>query len=135
MKAGLCILLLDFISERNKMARKHFEEYYSKIKNQYFDLLNTLKEADDLVNKNMADPQVLENLTAILQPVKNSYLSLAYIEYLLNLPKNKVIQKRNERQFKTLLSRLDQSKVGSSVIAQNNNAIEEVSRLIDEELR
>ena len=117
------------------MARKHFEEYYSKIKNQYFDLLNTLKEADDLVNKNMADPQVLENLTAILQPVKNSYLSLAYIEYLLNLPKNKVIQKRNERQFKTLLSRLDQSNVGSSVIAQNNNAIEEVSRLIDEELR
>ena len=92
------------------MARRDFEEYYDKIKRQYFQLIETLKEADRLVTEKMADPQVLENLTTILQPVKNSYMSLAYVEYLLNLPKDKKIKKRNEKQFEKLLSRIDKSK-------------------------
>ena len=117
------------------MARKHFEEYYGKIKKQYFQLLETLKEADELVTKNMADPQVLENLTTVLQPVKNSYLSLAYVEYLLNLPKNKNVQKRNERQFKAMLSKIDPSKTAEGVMASNEKVISEVHKVIDEELR
>ena len=88
------------------MARKDFELYYDKIRRQYFQLLESLKEADRLTNEKIVDPQVLDNLTAIMQPVKNSYMSLAYVEYLLNLPKNKKVQKRNERQFKAILDKL-----------------------------
>lgn len=117
------------------MARKHFEEYYDKIKKQYFQLLDTLKEADELVTKNLADPQVLENLTAILQPIKNSYLGLAYVEYLLNLPKNKNVQKRNERQFRAILEKIDPSKTESGVLESNKKTMEEINKIIDEELR
>ena len=117
------------------MARKDFEEYYGKIKNQYFQIVDTLEEAGELVAKNMADQQVLDNLNNILQPVKNSYMSLAYVEYLLNLPKDKKIQKRNERQFQSLLSKIDKSKTEKSVISENKKIIQKLNSVIDEELR
>lgn len=117
------------------MARRDFEEYYDKIKRQYFQLIETLKEADRLVTEKMADPQVLENLTTILQPVKNSYMSLAYVEYLLNLPKDKKIKKRNEKQFEKLLSRIDKSKQEQSVLQLNEKTMETINSVIDEELR
>ena len=117
------------------MARRDFEEYYDKIKRQYFQLIETLKEADRLVTEKMADPQVLENLTTILQPVKSSYMSLAYVEYLLNLPKDKKIKKRNEKQFEKLLSRIDKSKQEQSVLQLNEKTMETINSVIDEELR
>ena len=117
------------------MARKHFEEYYGKIKNQYFQLVDTLEEAGKLVAENMADPQVIENLNNIILPVKNSYMSLAYVEYLLNLPKDKKVKQRNERQFQTLLNRIDKSKQGEAILLENKNTIKELNSVIDEELR
>ena len=117
------------------MARKHFEEYYGKIKSQYSSLLEKLKEADELASKNLVDPQVIDNLESIMQPVKNSYMTLAYIEYLLNLPKDKKVQKRNERQFKAALQKMDKSKLQSSVIKSNKDTLDKIDSIIEEELK
>lgn len=117
------------------MARKHFEEYYGKIKSQYSSLLEKLKEADELASKNLVDPQVIDNLESIMQPVKNSYMTLAYIEYLLNLPKDKKVQRRNERQFKAALQKIDKSKLQSSVIKSNKDTLNKIDSIIEEELK
>ena len=100
------------------MARKHFEEYYNKIKIQYHELLSLVKEAGQLTGENAVDPQTIKNLEMVLQPVKNSYMSLAYVEYLLNLPKNK------NPKF-----------LGDSTIKENEKSLSDVHEVIDKEMR
>lgn len=116
------------------MARKDFEEYYSKIKEQYFRMVNMLGEVDKSSGEKLIDPQTVQNLQIILEPVKNSYLSLAYIEYLLNLPKNKKVRVRNKRQFDSLLSKIDKSSTSQEVLKSNDLLINEASKLIEEEI-
>lgn len=135
-KAGINnIPAFNYLSERKLMARKDFEEYYKKIRDQYFQMLNALEEAGNLAIKNMIDPQVLENLNSTVQPIKNSYMSLAYVEYLLNLPKDKKIQKRNERQFKAALEKIDSSQRKDIIINNNQKAISSIQDVINEELK
>lgn len=38
------------------MARKHFEEYYDKIKKQYFQLVETIEETTKVVTEKAIDP-------------------------------------------------------------------------------
>lgn len=116
------------------MARKDFEEYYSKIKEQYFRMVNMLGEVDKSSGEKLVDPQTVQNLQIILEPVKNSYLSLAYVEYLLNLPKNKKVRVRNKRQFDSLLSKIDKSSTSQEVLKSNDSLINEASKLIEEEI-
>ena len=117
------------------MARKHFEEYYKKIKIQYHELLSLVKEAGQLTGENAVDPQTIKNLEMVLQPVKNSYMSLAYVEYLLNLPKNKKVEERNRRQFESKLRSIDPKFLGDSTIKENEKSLSDVHEVIDKEMR
>lgn len=71
----------------------------------------------------------------MLKPIKDSYMGLAYVEYLLNLPKNEKVKKRNERQFQTLLNRIDKSKHEETVIAENKKVMNKINSVVDEEFR
>ena len=117
------------------MARKHFEEYYNKIKIQYHELLSLVKEAGQLTGENAVDPQTIKNLETVLQPVKNSYMSLAYVEYLLNLPKNKKVEERNRRQFESKLRSIDPKFLGDSTIKENEKSLSDVHEVIDKEMK
>lgn len=117
------------------MARKDFELYYSNIKKQYFELLDLMKVAGEEAAKNLVDPDVLDNLKKVIQPVRNSYMSLAYVEYLLNLPKDKKVQKRNDRQFQAQLEKVLKEKQGKSVIAKNGEILDEVKTIIEEDIK
>lgn len=117
------------------MARKDFELYYSNIKKQYFELLDLMKVAGEEAAKNLVDPDVLDNLKKVIQPVRNSYMSLAYVEYLLNLPKDKKVQKRNDRQFQAQLEKVLKEKQGKSVIAKNGEILDEVKTIIEKDIK
>lgn len=116
------------------MARKDFEEYYNQIKRQYFKIVNMMEEVGEVSGDKMVDPQVIENLQNILTPVKNSYLGLAYVEYLLNLPKDKKTRVRNKKQFEVELSKVDKNYRAEATLAKNNLAIDDAKKLVDEEL-
>ena len=116
------------------MARKDFEEYYDQIKKQYFGIIHMMEEVGAESGEKMIDPQVIENLQNILAPVKNSYLSLAYVEYLLNLPKDKKIRIRNKKQFEVELSKVDKNYIADAVLAKNKSAIDSAKKVIDEEI-
>lgn len=117
------------------MARKDFELYYSNIKKQYFELLDLMKVAGEEAAKTLVDPDVLDNLKKVIQPVRSSYMSLAYVEYLLNLPKDKKVQKRNDRQFQAQLEKVLKEKQGKSVIAKNGEILDEVKTIIEEDIK
>lgn len=109
------------------MARKDFEEYYGKIKDQYFRTIHMLEELGEEAGEKPLDPQVLENLQKILEPVKNSYLQLAYIEYLLNLPKDKTVRVRNSQQFEAQLNKIDNKVKPEVVLSKNESLITEAA--------
>ena len=48
---------------------------------------------------------------------------------------NKKVQKRNERQFKAILDKIDPSKKQDNVLKDNQKTMTEVNKLIDKELR
>lgn len=117
------------------MARKDFEEYYTKIKIQYLKVIDMIKEVNQTNLEKPIDPQIVENLERILEPVKNSYSNLAYVEYLLNLPKDKKVKKRNEQQFKALLEKIDPTFQEEQVIKTNKKVIDSGQSLMDEDIR
>ena len=94
-----------------------------------------MKVAGEEAAKNLVDPDVLDNLKKVIQPVRNSYMSLAYVEYLLNLPKDKKVQKRNDRQFQAQLEKVLKEKQGKSVIAKNGEILDEVKTIIEEDIK
>ena len=117
------------------MARKDFELYYANIKKQYFELLDLMRVAGEESAKNLVDPDVLDNLKKVVQPVKNSYMALAYVEYLLNLPKDKKVQKRNDRQFQAQLEKILKEKQGETVLKNNAAVLDEVKTIIEEDMK
>ena len=94
-----------------------------------------MKVAGEEAAKNLVDPDVLDNLKKVIQPVRSSYMSLAYVEYLLNLPKDKKVQKRNDRQFQAQLEKVLKEKQGKSVIAKNGEILDEVKTIIEEDIK
>ena len=80
------------------MAKKDFDEYFVKIRNQYFSLNKAMQELSEEVNNNMTDPKILESFNKTIEPIKTSYSTLLYIKYLLDKPTKRDKHKKFERQ-------------------------------------
>lgn len=81
------------------MARKDFDSYFSKVTKQYQDLNKVLEDLSVEAEQGIIEPERLEQLRATIQPVKNSYDTLTYINYLLNKPTRKSKHTKYNRQY------------------------------------
>lgn len=106
------------------MSLKHFEEYYNEVSAQYGELLENLKEMEELCQQGMISPERVDNLQKIVAPVKDNYMTISYIKYLLNKPNRKEKQKRYEGQNKKFLSSIDKSKTKEEIINQNRTILD-----------
>ena len=86
------------------MARKHFDEYYNKICSQLFQLQQTFDEMSKEVDNRMIEPERLEQVKKTIQPIKDSYNTLSYIKYLLDMPNRKSKQPRYSSQNRKVLN-------------------------------
>ena len=107
------------------MARKHFDEYFNQISKQYAQLQSTLEDISKEVDAGMFEPERLDNLKATILPVKNSYETLNYIRYLLDMPTRKEKQSKYNRQNKKFLQTVS-SKTKEAVLAKNQEVIDEL---------
>lgn len=105
------------------MSLKHFEEYYNEVSAQYGELLENLKEMEELCEKGMISPERVDNLQKMVAPVKDNYMTISYIKYLLNKPNRKEKQKRYEGQNKKFLEKIDPSKTKDGIISQNDSIL------------
>ncbi len=87
------------------MARKHFDEYYNKVCSQLFQLQETFNDMAKEVDSKMIEPERLEQVKKTIQPVKDSYTTLSYIKYLLDMPNRKHKQPRYKAQNKKVLDK------------------------------
>lgn len=85
------------------MSKRDFDRYFDDVKCQYFEMLDTLKEIEELANNQMVSPDMLDNVKATIEPIKNNYLALSYVMFLLNKPTRGSKADKYKRQNKKLL--------------------------------
>lgn len=109
------------------MARKDFDAYYNKIASQLFELDRVFKDLSAEADAGMVEPERLENVKRTIEPIRNSYQTLSYIKYLLDMPANKQKRTRFKGQNKKLLeaSKGSQSK---DVIERNDQILKELKK-------
>ena len=81
---------------------KEGEYSYNELSQNYTDMVNGLHELEVACSTGMVEPERVEQFMKTMQPIKDSFLSVQYIKYLLDKPNKKEKQKRYEQQYKKL---------------------------------
>ena len=108
------------------MAAKDVIEYYNKVCADYTEMLSTLTEMEDEFNKNLISEAQLEQLKKIIQPLKDNYMTLSWVVFLLNKPSRKEKFKGYDRQMTKFKSDKDISRTMENVLKQNQSVLDEI---------
>ena len=108
------------------MSKKHFDEYYLKVCKQYGELLENLKEFEQMAMQEIVSPERVEKYKETLQPIKNNYMTLSYVKFLLDMPEREHKQKRYSDSLKKRLKGLDIKRSPSGVYRENENVLEQL---------
>lgn len=76
------------------MSKKHVEEYFKVIADQYSEMIDLLKELEQQYETNIIEPERLDKIKESIIPLKTNYQRISYIMYLLNMPNKKEKQKK-----------------------------------------
>lgn len=109
------------------MARRDFDAYYNKIASQLFELDKVFKDLSQEADAGMVEPERLEQVKKTIEPIKNSYQTLSYIKYLLDMPAKRQKQPRYKRQNKKLLQASKGSQA-KDVIQKNDTILKELKK-------
>jgi hypothetical protein len=71
------------------MAKRHVEEYFNTVANQWLEMQNELNDFAEEARKGLFPPERLEEIKTTIQPIKTNYETLSYIMFLLNMPNRK----------------------------------------------
>ena len=107
------------------MARRDVDEYYNIISEQYQQLLEELKEAQE---EDTPD-YILDDIKRDIDIVKTNRDRWVYMMYLLNKPKRKEKAKRYEKQYEKKMREYGDNSV-DSVIKENEEALERIEEYI-----
>lgn len=112
---------------------RDIKEYYQQVTKDYNNMKQELEEMSKELESEMIQPEQLENMERIIQPIKMNFETLSYFMYLLNKPAKKSKQKRYESQNKKLLNNAgDRTK--EKVLEENKQALQELNKFREEEL-
>ena len=84
------------------MSKKHFDEYYFQLYSDYVEMINLLKQLEDECATGMVSPDKIENYKNALQPIKDSFLTMQFVKYLLDKPNKKGKIKVNKSGVKKI---------------------------------
>jgi hypothetical protein len=111
------------------MAVKHIKEYYEQVCEQYVQMNEELRDFQKEVENGLVEPERIENLKKMIEPLKNNYMTLSWIMYLLNQPnrdsKERAYQKRNKR----FIESLDKNFNKESIMKQNEDVIKSIGEV------
>lgn len=108
------------------MAKRHVDEYFDIIANQYSDMLANLREIEEACQTGMLDPDRLENIKILMKPLKENYMRISYIMFLLNKPNRESKIKRYEEQNKKLLEKIGKENTLEAIEDENNEIIGQI---------
>ena len=111
------------------MAVKHIKEYYEHVCNQYSQMTEELKEFQKEVEDGLVEPERLDNLKAVIEPLKNNYMTLSWIMYLLNKPQRDSKERPYQRRNKKFIESLDKRFNKDGIIEENDAVIKKIGEV------
>lgn len=113
------------------MAVRHIKEYFNDIANQYLQMQEEVKEFEEEAQKGLCDPDKIEVLKQMAQPLKDNYMTLSYIMYLLNMPNRPQKQRKYEMMNKKLLNSIPQKNTEFGMKQTNEKCLQEIKSLYE----
>ena len=109
------------------MSKRHFDEYFNKVASQYHELLEGLKEFEQLAMTEVISPDRIEAYKETLQPIKDNFMALSYVKFLLDQPE----RDKKERRYidSKLLRGLDIKRSPSGIIAENSKVLDKLKKI------
>jgi len=107
------------------MAREDVEQYYNQITADYKEMVDTLKEMEELAAQDIVNPDKVEEIRAAVEPLKNNYQAISWIMFLLNKPNRKSKKARYEKAMSNKMKSIDpnNSRCPESIHNENKNII------------
>lgn len=105
------------------MSVKHVVRYYKQVANSYSEMNRMLKEMEKEYNENLVSSEQFEQMKKTIEPLKDNYMTLSWIMFLLKQPNKEEHRKTYERKNKVFLSSLDKNKDKDHIIEQNNSVL------------
>ena len=112
------------------MSKRDFDRYYNDVQAQYNEMMAQLKNLTDVVNENMVSEDVIKNMTKLLEPIKQNYMTLSYVAFLLNKPVKKGKESRYKKQNRKILDACGNRR-DVDVLDENRNCLESLKEEID----
>ena len=81
------------------MAKKDVDNYYNWICADYKGMIEALHDMEEEATRNLISPERLESMKNQVNVVKNNYMRISSIMYLLNRPNRKNKTARYDRRF------------------------------------
>jgi len=108
------------------MSKKHVDEYFNTIANQYHEMLEALHEIEEECSKGLMDPDRLEQIKTMIAPLKENYMRISYIMFLLNTPNKESKIRRYQEQNKRLLNKIPDKDKLEGIRKENQEIIENI---------
>ena len=74
-------------------------------------------------------PDRIEAYKETLQPIKNNFMTLSYVKFLLDQPERDKKERRYVNSNKKLLKGLDIKRSPSGIIAENSEVLEQLKKI------
>lgn len=113
------------------MAVRHVREYYKLMEQQYLDMLQNVKDFDELLKQGVVPEEVMQQAKSMLDAMKSNYDRLSYIMLLLNQPNR---NKKEKNYKKSISNELDflvsNNATQGSVFVENEDLLKNFKKLI-----
>ena len=92
------------------MAKRHVDEYFNHIVSDYKEMLDTLHDLEKECNEGLVSPDNLEQMKQMIIPLKNNYMTISWIMYLLNMPNKEKKRRKYEQVQLPIMNEIDPNK-------------------------
>ena len=111
------------------MAVKHIKEYYEQVCEQYIQMNDELRDFQKEVENGLVEPERIENLEKLIEPLKNNYMTLSWIMFLLNKPQKESKERPYQRRTRKFTESLDKKFNKDSILKQNEEVIKSIGEV------
>lgn len=105
------------------MSVKHVIRYYKQVSQQYFDLIDELKDLEKEANENLVSPEQVEQMKQMVEPIKTNYMTLSWIMHLLKQPNKKSKIANYKRKTKQFTESLDVNRSKDGILKENQDIL------------
>ena len=108
------------------LSKKDLDKYYEVVSQQYYEFKQEIEDFEQLCAQQLVAPEIVANAKKSFEPVKDNWMRLNYVMYLLNKPVKKYKETRYNSQTK---KQVRNSITQEQVVAENKEAREKFTEL------